>query len=62
MMIQRDTGPMRPNALAQETVEAVRRALQCHVRSTDSDSPELRSALHALAAVAATVSSWLRIQ
>ena len=46
MMIQRDTGPMPPNALANETVDAVRRALQGH---TASDStPELRTALHTL--------------
>jgi hypothetical protein len=50
MMIQRDTGPMPPYALAQETVDAVRRALQCHARAAASDpASELRTALHALA-------------
>ena len=49
-MMQHDTGPMPPNALAQETVDGVRRALQ---RYAERPSPEpasgLRFALHALA-------------
>lgn len=50
MMMQHDTGPMPPNALAQETVDAVRRALTCYVRvPTAEPAPELRAALHALA-------------
>jgi hypothetical protein len=50
MMMQYDTGPMPPNALAQETVDSVRRALQQYVqRPTSEPAPELRDALHALA-------------
>jgi hypothetical protein len=51
MMMQHDTGPMPPNALAQETVDVVRRALQRYVPdgSTSDPAPELRSGLHALA-------------
>jgi hypothetical protein len=50
MMTQHDTGPMPPNALAQETVDSVRRALERYVRSTASEpGPELRIALHQLA-------------
>jgi len=50
MMIQRDTGPMPPNALAHETVDAVRRALQLHARDPVGDpTPELGTALHTLA-------------
>lgn len=50
MMIQHDMGPMPPNALAQETVDAVRRALQSSARSPAADpAPELGLALHALA-------------
>lgn len=48
MMIQHDTGPLPPNALAQETVDAVRRALLRHTRTAEPDS-ELRTALHTLA-------------
>ena len=48
MMIQHDTGPLPPNALAQETVDAVRRALLRHARSVEP-AIELRTALHALA-------------
>lgn len=48
MMIQHDTGPFPPNALAPDTVEALRRALSRHAR-TDEPSAELRTALHALA-------------
>ena len=48
MMIQQDTGPLPPNALAKETVEAVRRALLGHARTVEPP-PELRTALHALA-------------
>jgi hypothetical protein len=50
MMMQHETGPMPPNALAKETVDAVRRALQRYARSPASDpAPDLRTALHALA-------------
>ena len=50
MIMQHDTGPMPPNALAQETVDAVRRALQRYVQTPASEpAPELRSSLHALA-------------
>ena len=50
MMIQGDTGPMPPNALAQEMVDSLRHALQHHARTTVGDpSPELRTALHAIA-------------
>lgn len=50
MMMQPDTGPMSPNALAQEAVESVRTALEQYVETlTAEPSPELRSALHALA-------------
>ena len=50
MIMQHDTGPMPPNALAQETVDSVRRALQHYVQRPASEpAPELRSALHALA-------------
>ena len=35
MMMQHDMGPMPPNALAQETVESVRRALQRYVQTLD---------------------------
>lgn len=49
MMIQPDTGPLRPNVLAQETVDAVRRALLHHARTLGEPAIELRTALHALA-------------
>jgi hypothetical protein len=50
MMMQHDTGPMPPNALAPETVDAVRRALERYVKSATPDpAPELRAALHKLA-------------
>jgi uncharacterized protein (DUF2267 family) len=50
MMKQLDQGPTLPNALAQETVDSVRRALERHVRSPDPDpTTELRNALHDLA-------------
>jgi hypothetical protein len=50
MMMQHDTGPMPPNALAQETVESVRRALERDLQTPASESdPGLRAALHALA-------------
>ena len=49
MMKQYDHGPMLPNALAQETVDSVRRALQRYARSPDPEpAVELRSALHDL--------------
>lgn len=49
MMIRPDTGPLRPNVLAQETVDAVRRALLHHTRTVGEPAIELRTALHALA-------------
>ena len=50
MMMQPDTGPMSPNALAQEAVESVRSALEQYVETLTPDpAPELRAALHALA-------------
>jgi uncharacterized membrane protein YccC len=53
MMMQHDMGPMPPNALAHETVDSVRRALERYLLSrapAGSDvAPELRSALHSLA-------------
>ena len=50
MMMQHDTGPMPPNALAQETVDSVRRALEHYVQRPASEpAPELRTALHVLA-------------
>ena len=50
MMMQHDTGPMSPNALAQEAVESVRIALARYVETLAAEpGPELRSALHALA-------------
>lgn len=51
MMMQHDMGPMPPNALAHETVDAVRRALQRYVveaSAAEAPSP-LHGALHALA-------------
>jgi hypothetical protein len=50
MKMQHDMGPMPPNALAQKTVDSVRRALERHVHAPDSEpAPELRAALHDLA-------------
>lgn len=50
MMMQHDTGPMSPNALAQEAVESVRTALEQYVGALGVEpAPELRAALHALA-------------
>ena len=50
MMMQHDTGPMSPNALAQEAVDSVRTALERYVRTLAAEpAPELRTALHALA-------------
>jgi hypothetical protein len=50
LMTHHDTGPMPPNALAQQTVDSVRRALERHVQASSSQpAPELRTALHALA-------------
>lgn len=50
MMMQHDTGPMSPNALAQEAVDSVRSALEQYVETLAAEpAPELRSALHALA-------------
>ena len=51
MMMQHDTGPMPPNALAHETVDSVRQALERHASYplAGQPVPELRDALHALA-------------
>ena len=51
MMMQYDTGPMPPNVLAHETVDAVRRALQRYVvaASAIDAASALRTALHTLA-------------
>jgi hypothetical protein len=49
-MMQHEPGPMLPNALDQETVDSVRRALQHYAQQPASEpAPELRAALHALA-------------
>jgi hypothetical protein len=50
-MTHHGTGPMhQPNEIAQETVDAVRRALQRDVSASQSEpAPELRTALHNLA-------------
>lgn len=49
-MKQHDQGQTLPNALAQETVDSVRRALERHVRCADAEpATELRMALHDLA-------------
>ena len=45
-----DTGPMPPNALSQDTVESVRRALERYSRaSAEEPAAELRAALQGLA-------------
>ena len=50
MIMQHDTGPMSPNALAQEAVDSVRVALERYVETPAAEpGPELRTALHALA-------------
>ena len=50
MMMQHDTGPMSPNALAQEAVDSVRVALERYVETLATEpAPELRTALHTLA-------------
>ena len=50
MMMQHDTGPMSPNALAQEAVDSVRIALEQYVETLAAEpAPELRAALHTLA-------------
>jgi hypothetical protein len=50
MMMQHDTGPMSPNALAQEAVDSVRSALERHFETIAAEpAPELRTALHGLA-------------
>ena len=50
MMMEHDTGPMPPNELAQETVDAVRRALESYLRRpSEEPAPEVRVALHKLA-------------
>ena len=50
MMMQHHTGPMSPNALAQEAVDSVRIALERYSETLAAEpAPELRRALHALA-------------
>ena len=50
MKMHHDTGPMPPNALAQETLESVRRALERYVHAPEPEpAPALRAALHDLA-------------
>ena len=50
MKMQHDTGPMLPNALAQEAVDSVRIALEQYVDTLAAEpAPELRTALHVLA-------------
>lgn len=50
MRMEHHTGPMPPNELAQEAVDAVRNALARHVqRPTDEPAPDLAAALHELA-------------
>src|SRR5689334_23341605 len=50
MMMEHQTGPMSPNAIAQEAVDSVRSALERHVESLAMEpAPDLRAALHALA-------------
>jgi hypothetical protein len=53
MKMHHDMGPMPPNALAQKTVDSVRRALERYVHAPESEpAPELRAALHDLASEA----------
>ena len=51
MMMQHDTGPMPPNALAPEMVDALRSAIQRYAAeaSTGGSTAGLRTALHAFA-------------
>ena len=50
MRMEHHTGPMSPNAIAQEAVDSVRTALERHVETRDAEpAPALRTALHALA-------------
>jgi hypothetical protein len=50
MMMEHDTSPMSPNAIAQEAVDSVRSALERHAETLATEpAPELRTALHALA-------------
>lgn len=44
-----DSGPMPPNELAQEAVDAVRCALEAYARHPAEAAAELRTALHELA-------------
>ena len=50
MMKQHDMGPTPPNALAHETVDALRRALQRYIvhAPASEPAPDVRSGLHAL--------------
>jgi hypothetical protein len=47
--MEHDSGPMPHNELAQETVNAVRCALERYARQPGDDAPTLRVALHDLA-------------
>ena len=48
--MERHSGPMSPNAIAQQAVDSVRAALERHAETLAGEpGPELRTALHALA-------------
>lgn len=47
--MEHNSGPMPPNELAQETVAAVRNALEHYARGSAESPCELRDALHELA-------------
>lgn len=47
--MEHNSGPMSPNELAQETVAAIRNALEHYVRQRAESPHELRDALHELA-------------
>lgn len=46
--MEHTSGPMPPNELAQETVDALRGALERYARRPAESAPELRGALHEL--------------
>ena len=47
--MEHDSGPMPPNELAPEAVDALRCALEEYARHPTESAPELRAALHDLA-------------
>jgi hypothetical protein len=47
--MEHTSGPMPPNELAEETVDALREALERYARHPAETSPGLRAALHELA-------------